>query len=223
MISRLLWRCPLCGQDDALRHHRRWFRPDELYCSACGTGWVVRRVVNEDFRLRVVNGEDGWRGREMPLAQWYDLMKRNFRLQPRSDAPFSLLDGEEFYISMENTKLITHKDNPLFADWSQREPPRSLARGQGLSVDWDTLGPGRLSLTHRRLVWQDADRELDFWWEHVRTAFAWFTIVFGVMYGSVLYRFWLPEPAVLKWLCYADHVGRRLEAQTGRRFPITPY
>jgi hypothetical protein len=75
MIPTLLWQCPLCHTNDALRQQQRWFRLDTVDCTNCRTVWEVQRMIGEDFRLEVIHGAPSATGSQMPLAQWYDLVK----------------------------------------------------------------------------------------------------------------------------------------------------
>lgn len=55
-LTGLLWRCPVCGTDEALVLERPLLRRQRLRCRACGTRWEMQRTFGRDFRLKVVDG-----------------------------------------------------------------------------------------------------------------------------------------------------------------------
>jgi hypothetical protein len=161
-IALVLWRCPVCGTDDALVHERPWFGPPTVGCRACETGWKVRRLVGKDFRLEVVEGPADLVGLDMALSTWYDEMKRNFRPSPLSVSGVDLEPDEEVYLRADDVSLSPHRPNALFDGWTEREPPETQPSGPPQLADWPSIGGGPLLLTNRRLLWQGPQGELDF-------------------------------------------------------------
>ena len=223
MVPNLLWRCPLCHVNDALIQKRRLFRPDHLRCTQCHTLWEVKRVVGQDYRLRVLEGDPALLGQERALNDWYDQMRAGFRLTPIVSDDLSLEPGEELYLTAENAPLIVGEENPLLTDWAEREPPMSLPTSGPPALAWRTVGVGRLDMTNQRLLWQGNDRVCDFWWRHVNSVFTWTEAVIGIMYGAVTYRFRTPGQSILKWLTYADYVARLVQETEGHTIFVPVY
>jgi hypothetical protein len=116
MIPDLLWRCPLCTTNDALRQRWRLFRPQQLYCTHCGATWNVRRVIGDDYWLKVVASPSypGEVGAGLPLRQWYGRMKGTISLIPISDPAVTLEEGERLYLASRQVLLAAEADDPLF-------------------------------------------------------------------------------------------------------------
>jgi hypothetical protein len=222
MMTLLLWRCPVCGTNDALQYQVRWFRPDHLRCSHCSTLWEVRRVIGEDYRLRVIAGEIAPAGLELPLAEWYDRMKAAFKLEPLGDQPVELGSDEVLYLEGTQVPLIVRTGNPLLNGWEGREAPTGPL-SEELAPQWDTVGVGRLLFTNQRLIWQGDPGACDFWWDRVNAAFTWFIEIFGIMYGTTTYRFEIPGQSILKWLTYSGYLAKEIQAKTGHSIAVSHY
>jgi hypothetical protein len=222
MMTMLLWRCPVCGTDDALDYRVRWFRPDHLHCSHCGALWEVRRVIGEDYRLRVVAGDTAPVGLELPLAEWYDRMKEGFRLEPLAVQLSQLGSDEVLYLQGVDVPLIVRTGNPLLTGWEGRQAPTGPLP-QELAPQWDTVGVGRLLFTNQRLIWAGDQAACDFWWNQVNAVFTWFVEIFGIMYGTTTYRFEIPGQSILKWLTYSGFLAQDIEAATGRSITVSHY
>ncbi|MBI3824869.1 MAG: hypothetical protein HY294_02615 [Candidatus Rokubacteria bacterium] len=223
MIPNLLWRCPLCHAADALVHRRPWFRPEDLRCTRCGTTWDVRRVIGDDFRLRVVAGELADRGTEMPLAEWYDLMKAGFKLPAMAhDASLALAPGEELHLESRAADLRTEQDSPLFGEWSSPEAPAQAARDLRLPFmkPWDT---GRLALTSERLIWRGRRGTLTFRLQRLNSVHTEVTWYLGLMYGMRQYKVHFHHESVLKWLTYLGTAARRIEEIHHHRIALSNY
>lgn len=77
-VAQLLWRCPVCGTLDAIRHEK----PTDVSCAACDTRWTLQRVRGRDYRLRVIAGPPSLVDLEMALTAWYDQARDGFAPQP---------------------------------------------------------------------------------------------------------------------------------------------
>jgi len=222
MMTMLLWRCPLCGTDDALQYTVRHFRPDHLTCSHCGALWEVRRVVGEDYQLKVVAGEDAPVGLELPLAEWYDRMKAAFTFVPLEDHSLAVNDGEHIYTQCAEVPLIVRVGNPLLSDHSGREAPQGPLPEE-LTPEWGTVGLGQLYFTNERLIWEGPDKGYDFWWKNVYATFTWFVEIYGIMYGTTTYRFRLPGQSVLKWLTYSGELVKQIQPSIPHHIRVSHY
>ena len=222
-IPLLLWRCPVCGTNDALVHARGWFRVPALRCRVCGTLWTVARRPGSDFRLRVVDGPREMVGLDMALSSWYDEMKRDFTpvADPALDA--DLPAEEAAFLVARGVRLLAHRSSPLFDGWARSEPPRAESPERLLPGDWAGLGKGELLLTNRRLVWKGSQRNLDFWWPSVRAVSLRLYSRLGVNYGATPYRFVLSRDSGLKWLTYAGTLAVQVAAQQGRPLTVSPF
>jgi hypothetical protein len=222
MMTMLLWRCPICGTDDALEYTVRWFRPDHVHCSSCGAVWEVTRVIGDDYRLKVIAGDSAPIGLELPLAEWYDRMKAGFELAPIEDDSIALQANELLYVKGDQVPLIVRVGNPLLSAWEGRDAPMGPL-AEELSPKWDTVGVGQLYFTNERLIWQGEQGACDFWWERVNAAFTWFNEIFGIMYGTTTYRFQIPGQSVLKWLTYSGHLAKEIESASGHTIAVSHY
>jgi hypothetical protein len=222
MMTILLWRCPLCGTDDALKYTVRYFRPDHLSCSHCGALWEVRRVIGEDYQLKVIEGRDAPVGLELPLAEWYDRLKGGFKFVPIDGHALAVADGEQVYAQCDDVPLIVRVGNPLLADHTGREAPLGPLPEE-LTPKWETLGPGQLYFTNERLVWEGADQGYDFWWKNVYAAFTWFVEIYGIMYGTTTFRFRVPGQSVLKWLTYSGELIKQIQDSVGHPIRVSHY
>lgn len=222
-IGALLWRCPMCLTDDAILYERSRLRRSRVICRACGTRWVVRRVVGHDFRLIVTDGHPEMVGLDMALTAWIDEMKRDFAPQPMRVDDVALEAGEVAYLEVANAELEPYRPNPLFEAWQEPEAPRAVKAGTRSYADWEKLGEGRIVLTDRRLIWQGAPRELSFWWRSVKTlALHRFNTLF-IRYGPVPYRVHLGNELGLKWMAYAGTLLRAAADANGQKVDIGPF
>jgi hypothetical protein len=222
-VAQLLWRCPICRTNDALAHKTRLLGAHLVSCRACDTRWRLRHVPERDFRLTVVAGAPGLMGLDMALSQWYDEMKRDFRPEPIPAVDADLLPGEELYLEASGVSLAPHKPSSLLAgDWTGREAPQEQP-GRMRVGEWESVGEGRLLLTSRRMVWQGADREVDFDWSHVRAIYLWLRNTLGILYGTARYRIGLGTELGLKWLTYAGTLARRVERDGGFELTVSQY
>jgi hypothetical protein len=222
MIPTLLWQCPLCHCDNALRHQRHWWRPDEVWCTRCGTAWELRRIIGDDYLLTVIRGEPCTLGRQHPLGTWYDLMKAGVRLLPKETGALPLEDGEEVYVESREAELFVEDESPLFTRADKEEAPSRKEGDLGLSFmrRWDR---GKLVLTNERLLWNGRRGQLTFWLKRVNSVHTEVTWYFGVLYGLCLYKFRFREESVLKWLTYTALAGKRIEQRYQHCISVSNY
>jgi len=228
MIPTLLWRCPLCETNDALIHLPRRFRADLVRCTHCSAQWRVRRVLGDDFYLKLVKSieeviekrpqksleRQDLRGLELPLREWYNMMKRSVSLVAVEDPPVSLQGGELAYLVSGPVDLTAEANDPLFFSTVGEFGDVVLEKGK---VEGVVVGRGTLILTNRRLVWQGAGRACSFPLKSVSSAHTLLDYGVAFMVGMRLYIACFLEESVLKWITYWALVARELEAETGHR------
>jgi len=215
-MALLLWRCPVCQTEDATVHDRRWFRPGALSCTACDTRWQIRREMGRDFRLKVVDGPPDLVGVEMGLSSWYDEMKRRFKPSPIAVTGVELLPDEVVYLQASDVPVVPHRPNALFDGWDEREAPQTQPHNPRELADWGPIGSGRLLITSHRLLWQSAQRQLEFRWSSATAVYLWLQNTLGIRYGSAPYRFPLGQEPGLKWLTYAGTLAHGAAEHDGR-------
>lgn len=221
-MTMLLWRCPLCRQNDGLQEERPWLRLRGLRCQGCGAAWQVERVIGEGYYLRLVAGPAPRLGQRAPVAAWYREMKAGLNLDPLPNDSLPLAEGEALYLQAANVDLIVNAESPLLVRWLAPEAPtRPPGRGEP-RLAWRTLGRGHLYLTDERLVWRDRKAAYDFWWRRVNSVF-WFLSNLGIMYGTVTYRFNMRHEHVLKWLTYAGEIARLVRERHGHVVTVSYY
>jgi 1-acyl-sn-glycerol-3-phosphate acyltransferase len=220
----LLWRCPICHTNDTLVHSRPWFRAQGLACQACGTRWVVQRVYGKDFRLKVVKGPADLVGLDMALTTWYDEMKRDFQQpSPIPAAGVDLEEGEELYLRTGGVKLVPYRSNPLFGDWTGREPPKDRVMKRSEAGQFGPLGTGELLLTNRRLVWEGPGCGLDFRLEHFTDITLRLFFQMKINYEATPYRFEFSQDSGLKWLAYVGTLVQQVAAKSGRQVTLSRF
>ena len=221
-IPTLLWQCPVCHRDEALQDEKSWFRPSAVRCRHCETVWLVERFQDDDYHLRVVQGDPTILGQERPLAGWYDVMKAGLRLVPHEDPAVRLEAGEELYVCSQEAWMEAESDNPLFHRWDETDAPREQTRGLGLTLmrRWDR---GRLFLTSERFIWMGSRGRVSFRLTRVNSAHVQARRSFGLLYGLRRYRFCFRQDSLLKWLTLTALVGRRIEQLHGHRIGTTNY
>ena len=222
-LTWLLWRCPVCGTDEALVHEKPWFVRQRLTCRACATAWELERRFEQDFRLKIIEGHPDLVGLDMALTGWYDAMKDAFEPEAIVVTGAELLPGEEVYLEKAGVPLLPHQPNALFDGWATREPPTSRGRGKPPLAEWESLGDGRLLLTNRRILWQGPDRELDFSWGKVTAVAIWLQNILGIRYGTARYRFPLSGEIPLKWLFYAGTVAQQAPRASAYELTLSKY
>jgi hypothetical protein len=222
MIPTLLWQCPLCHVDDALRHQTHWFRRDKVWCRQCGAIWEVRRVIGDDYVLTVTRGARGAVGQERPLAEWYELMKAGIRLAAQETSTHRLEAGESVYLQSQRAALFAEEDNPLFVGWDEEEAPWRKSTDIGLSFmkRWDQ---GRLLLTSERLIWEGSRQRLTFRLRKLNSMHTEVTWYLGLLYGLYRYKFRFHQESILKWLTYSASVAGRIEQVQQHRIAFSNF
>ncbi len=210
MIPVLLWRCPVCRTDDALRQTRGWWKPDRLWCAHCHVMWEVRRVFQGDYRLRVIGGDAAPHGEEAPLAQWYDRMKASLQLLPLHDPGLDLEPGELLWAKSKRVKIF-------------REVPRS-GDTSGVYFRNEKLGTGRLFLTNERLIWKGPQQQYVLWLKNVKAVWTIINRRLGVQYeGPEIFKFRFLDESLLKWLTYIALSAHRFEETSGHKIWLSNY
>jgi hypothetical protein len=222
VISTLLWRCPCCQSDDALRHKTYWFRNDEVECQACRTAWEVQRIIGQDYRLTVIRGDPVSIGRGRWLADWYDLMKAGLRLTPKPNVALPLEPGEECYLQSRVAYMFAEKDNPVYGLWTREEAPWEAEKNPGLSF-MKKWAAGCLWLTSERFVWTSGRRTLTFRLKRVNAAYAQGNRFFAIIYGHRLYKLKFRQESILKWVTYTALVAKRVEQVADHRIAVSNY
>jgi hypothetical protein len=222
MIPILLWRCPLCHTDDALKHTTHWFRPDQVRCTHCAAIWEVQRVIGNDYLLKVVAGESTVLGQQRPLAEWYDLMKAGVELVAREPSSLHLEAGEELYVQSRQAYLLVEEDTPLCGQWEGPEAPWQKEGDLGLAFmkSWDA---GSLALTNKHLIWSGGRGRLSFRLTKVNSVHTEVTWYLGLLYGLRLYKFRFREESILKWLTYIALTAKHIEQAYDHRISLSNY
>lgn len=217
-IPLLLWRCPICRIEGSLAQKGRLFSIQSLDCRACGSAWAVIRKPEKDFRLRVIRGPRSLIGLDLPLSGWYDEMKRGFVPSPLPRRGKESTPDEEAYLQTNRARLFLDRSISLDQDWAGREAPdRELPPRAG---DWRRIGPGKVTLTNRRLIWESPEGSLDFWWPRVRTLHLRSYYLLGLGYGVTTYRFLFLRESALRWLTYASELVKNRKMASAEIPPV---
>ncbi len=218
-VAQILWRCPVCGTLDAVRHESS----REVICTACDTRWEFRRIRGKDYRMRVVQGPPALLNVEMALAAWYDQARGGFAPQPVPVEGVELHSDEHVYLWADGVSLAPAPPNPLIERWDGHEPPNTVPPSPPDFGRWVTIDQGRLLLTEQRLLWRGEQGELDFRLDAVRGVSLWLVNTLGVIYGSAPYRFSLGPENGLKWLAHVGSVAQERAEREGRRVTVSRF
>ena len=224
MLQKLLWRCPLCETDDAIRHTRRLLIADRVICCQCQACWQLRRIAGDTFYLKLVENPAGLGafkvGKEHPITTWYDAMKTGIQLQPIEDLGFQMKDGERLFVVSKRVELVAEETDERFFV----APKGELLPIAKNEIEGRPVGPGRLLLTSHRLVWQAMDepdrkflRVVSIPLKEINFASTFFGLVLNV--GFQLYMIYVPSESMLKWLTYLDLVAKHI----GHQIKISNY
>jgi hypothetical protein len=183
----------------------------------------VQREYGKDFRLKVVKGAPDLVGLDMALTTWYDQMKRDLQPSPIPATDLDLEPGEELYVRTGNVKLLPYRSNPLFDDWTGREPPKDRILRRAEAGQYEALGAGGLLLTNRRLMWEGPQRGLDFWLEHITDVTLRLFFQMKINYEATPYRFEFSEDTGLKWLTYLAAPVQKAAAKLGREVTLSRF
>lgn len=218
MVPTLLWRCPLCKTHDALIQKPRWFRPDLVRCTACGRVWELIRVVGgPDYRMRIVQGEGV--GLERPLAEWYDLVKADLKLEPIADPSLDLEPGEALYLKSKAVELHAVRDDPLFEGIFVRKGKPFLTSNSHQRM-LERLGVGKLFLTDQRLIIQIGGRSYSLWLKSLGAVWLRTDRFLMIRVREQIYIFRFLEESLLKWLTHLKLAVKPVEERYKLRIRI---
>lgn len=218
MVPTLLWRCPLCQTHDALVQKPRWFRPDLVRCTACGTIWELIRIVGgRDYRMRIVQGREV--GLERPLAEWYDLVKADLTLEAIVDPSLDLEPGEALYLKSKAVELVALRDDPLFEGFFVRKGKPSLTSHAHPPM-LERLGVGMLLLTDQRLILRIRGKFYSLWLKSLGAVWLERDRFLVVRVGEQFYLFRFLEESLLKWLTYLKRAIKPVEERYRLRIPM---
>ena len=244
MIPDLLWRCPLCAVNDALRHSQRWLQPEEVDCTACGAKWRVRREVGDNYYLKITRSGKLKAtfppGFEQSITAWYDLMKQTVHLEALPEPPELLEAGEKLYLASGPASL-----------WSEAQPDLSKAEPLHPAIEENTslsganlpvteaeggrVGMGRLFLTNQRLIWQQTSavrnppassadpRTLNFPLRQVDGVYTILNLGLSLVAGMQLYTLRFANESPLKWVTYVALLAPQVQVESGHCIRTSHY
>ena len=244
MIPDLLWRCPLCETNDALRHSQRWLQPEVLNCTACEAQWRVRRVVGDNYYLKITHSGRSTTafppGVVLSIPSWYDLMKQTISLEVLP-APQNLLEaGEELYLASGLATLWIEAQPtfswtaPLHPDAEGSKSP-SNASLTGTEVEGRLVGLGQLFLTNRRMIWIQSPetgklpipsidpRPFTLLLDKVDGIYAIFNLGLSIVVGMQLYYLRFAKESPLKWVTYVALLTTQVRIESGHRIQTSHY
>ena len=151
MLSGLLWRCPVCKENNSIVHTHRRFRADKVGCTRCDSAWELHRVRGGvDYLFKATAGSMA--GTEFPLAEWYDMMREGFALIPLDPGNFVLESGEEIYLKGKSSNITVIRKDPRFSGAIETLPPPETTQPDGSPPPMAPLGAVDLYLTNKRLI-----------------------------------------------------------------------
>jgi hypothetical protein len=225
MIQDLLWRCPLCTSNDALRHRSRFLQPDQVTCTICGAQWRVRRVLGDNYYLKIThpgaNGSAYPSGFELSITGWYDLMKQTVQLEALPEPPDLLEPGENLYLASGLATLWVEAEPEIRPDPGADLPVHSAADA--------LVGTGSLYLTNRRILWHQPARAAE--QPEDCPEYQTFTYPLGqvngihtilnlglfLVVGTQLFTLRFASESPLKWVTYMTLLAPRVRAECGHR------
>jgi hypothetical protein len=244
VIPDLLWRCPLCASNDALQHNQRWLHPEMVDCTVCGAQWRVRRVVGDNFYLKIVHsGEHATAypsGTELSITDWYDLMKQTVRLKALPEPPRLLETGEELYLASGRATLWVEAQpassmvDPLNAA-TVKNSPLSGTEPPGTETEGGWISPGQLFLTNRRIIWQPSSTKVElpkpspgpqpftFPLHQVNGIYAILNLGLSMVVGMQLYYLRFANESPLKWVTYIALLAPQIKAESGHTIQTSHY
>jgi hypothetical protein len=245
VIQDLLWRCPLCSTNDALRQVKRLFSSQAVNCSHCGGKWLMRRKVGDDYYLRLVkvghNGSSHPSGVEFSVADWYGLMKQTVHLQALPDAQGLLEVDEILYLLSKPTFfwMESHQDH------SETKHLRSIFEHGNILPETNLKDctksksspaeTGRFFLTNQRFIWQRVPDKSDPWnfssdsdifslpLNEVNGVYLLLNYGLTIVEGMKVYYLRFTNESPLKWITYVDMVSRQLNSLRGHPIHTSHY
>ena len=245
MIPDLLWRCPHCATNDALQHSQCWLHAEVVDCAACGAQWRVRRVVGDNYYLKITRcGKSTTAlslGTELSITAWYDLMKQTVRLEALPEPPNLLEAGERLYlVSRQATLLVDAQTAYSGAEQLRPAAPEILPVSSpnlpviGLCVR--QVGAGHLFLTDQRMIWNQSlgtakhptrpstePQPLIFPLHQVNGIYAIANRGVSMVVGMQMHFLHFANESSLKWITYASLLAPRVQAESGHRIRTSHY
>jgi hypothetical protein len=227
VIPTLLWRCPLCATNDALRHSQPRLRPEVVDCTTCGAQWWVRRVVGDNYYLKIIHS--GGRaaayppGFEQTITAWYDLMKETVHLEVLPEPQNLLEAGERLYLA-SNQATLRVEAQPVFL---VATPPAIPVTAPG--------GQGHLFLTSQRMIWQQfitveglaafstQPKMFSFPLRQVNGVHAILGLGLSVVVGMQQYTLIFANESPLKWVTYVALCAPQMKVESGHCIRTSHY
>jgi hypothetical protein len=241
MIPDLLWRCPLCATNDALRHHLRWLRPDTVTCQACGARWRVRRAVGDNYYLRIIHPgnqrSEHSLGDERSITAWYDVMKQTLNLVP-VPKPLNLLEPMEELFLFSGKTAAFNETQPRVIKQTHKNGSRSSGDLGSLNNDLpggQLIGLGELFLTNQRILWRQLPgnsepspaaediKQIIFPLSKVTLVYALLNLGLAVVLGMDQYVFRFINESPLKWVTYVALLAPQVQHTSGHRIQTSHY
>ena len=244
MIPDLLWRCPLCASNDALRHSQRWLHLEVVDCSACGAQWRVRRVVGDNYYLKLTRSGGCTTtftpGVELSITTWYDLMKQTVQLETLPKPPNLLEAGERLYLASGKATLRAEAQ-PAFSGADPFHPAAvktSHLPGSnlpGIEAEGGLVDLGHLFLTDQRMIWQQSSataklampyavpQTFTFPLNQVNGIYAIYNFGLSMVVGMQMYNLRFSDESPLKWVTYIALLAPQVQAESGHRIQTSHY
>jgi len=213
MISGLLWRCPICKENDSINHEHRRFTPDLVTCSQCGSRWNLIRVKGADFRFKAIAGPMA--GTEKPLAAWYDMIRDSFELRVIDPGDLVLEPGETLHLKGHPKGFIVLRADPRFKIAIEKMPPPPEG-AEGRDAMMVNLGAVDLFLTNKQLIAIHDNERFDLKLETIRGVEILIDRFVIIRHVKRLVEFIsLEGESPLKWRAYLDAVLKPIGKELG--------
>jgi hypothetical protein len=232
VIPDLLWRCPLCASNDAIRHSQRWLHLEVVDCSVCGAQWRVRRVVGDNHYLKIVragrNPTAYPPGTELSITAWYDLMKQTVHLEALPVLPKLLEAGERLYLASGQATLWPEAQ-PAFSRIHPFSPAGEIPSLSGAETVNGQASLGQLFFTNQRMIWQPSSmpathsnpsedpRPFTFPLHQVNGIYAILNLGLSMVVGTRLYYLRFATESPLKWVTYVALLAPQIKAESGHQ------
>jgi hypothetical protein len=244
VIPDLLWRCPLCATNDALRHSQRWLHAEVVDCTACGAQWRVRRVVGDNYYLKIARSGGCSAafppGVELSITAWYDLMKQTVHLEALPEPPNLLEAGERLYLASGQATLWAEAQPALTGADPLRPAAAEISPPSGTNLSSTEAGGGRVGLGHlfltdQRLIWQPfyvpvkhlqpspEPHSVTFPLQQVNGIYAIFNLGLSMVVGMRLYSLRFANESPLKWVTYTALLAPQVQSESGHHIQTSHY
>jgi hypothetical protein len=245
VIPDLLWRCPHCATNDALRHSQCWLHAEVVDCAACGAQWRVRRVVGDNYYLKITRcGKSTTAlslGTELSITAWYDLMKQTVRLEALPEPPNLLEAGEKLYLASGQAILLVDAQ-PAYSGAEPLRPaaaeilPVSSPNLPVIGLCVRQVGTGHLFLTDQRMIWKQSPgtakhptrpsaepQPLIFPLHQVNGIYTIMNLGMSFVAGMRQYFLRFENESPLKWVTYSALLAPQVQAASGHRIRTSHY